>query len=131
MTLHTTGLSHVALRVTDLGRAKQFYTGTLGFAQVLEVEGLVIVNANGVLVGLRGDAGETARGDRFDPYRVGLDHVALAVENAAALQALHSQLQAAGVRNNGVEQDTLTGASYISFYDPDGIAWELYAMPAR
>jgi hypothetical protein len=21
-------------------------------------------------------------------------------------------------------------ASYISFYDPDGIAWELYAMPS-
>jgi catechol 2,3-dioxygenase-like lactoylglutathione lyase family enzyme len=131
MTLHTTGLSHVALRVTDLARAKQFYTGTLGFAQVVETEGLVIVNANGVLVGLRGDAAETARGDRFDPYRVGLDHLALAVENAAALQALHSQLQAAGVRNNGVEQDALTGASYISFFDPDGIAWELYAMPAR
>jgi catechol 2,3-dioxygenase-like lactoylglutathione lyase family enzyme len=131
MTLHTTGLSHVALRVTDLARAKQFYTGTLGFAQVVEVEGLVIVNANGVLVGLRGDAGETARGDRFDPYRVGLDHVALGVENAAALQTLQGQLQAAGVRNNGVEQDALTGATYISFYDPDGIAWELYAMPAR
>jgi hypothetical protein len=24
----------------------------------------------------------------------------------------------------------LTGATYIAFYDPDGIAWELYAMPA-
>ena len=39
-------------------------------------------------------------------------------------------LDAAGVRNNGVQDDTLTGARYIAFYDPDGIAWELYAMPA-
>ena len=38
------------------------------------------------------------------------------------------QLDAAGVRNNGVQDDTLTGATYIAFYDPDGIAWELYAM---
>lgn len=32
----------------------------------------------------------------------------------------------ANVPNNGIEQDELTHASYISFYDPDGIAWELY-----
>jgi len=38
-------------------------------------------------------------------------------------------LDAGGVRNNGVQDDTLTGARYIAFYDPDGIAWELYAMP--
>jgi len=26
-----------------------------------------------------------------------------------------------------VQDDTQTGARYIAFYDPDGIAWELYA----
>jgi hypothetical protein len=36
---------------------------------------------------------------------------------------------AAGVHNNGVQDDTLTGATYIAFCDPDGIAWELYATP--
>jgi hypothetical protein len=33
--------------------------------------------------------------------------------------------------NHGIEQDSGSGANYISFYDPDGIAWELYAMPPR
>lgn len=33
------------------------------------------------------------------------------------------------VVNNGVLTDSFGGATYISFYDPDGIAWELYAMP--
>ena len=42
-----------------------------------------------------------------------------------------AQLDASGVRNNGIEDDALLGAKYISFYDPDGIAWDLYAMPAR
>ncbi len=129
MALNAKGLSHLALRVSDLARAKQFYTQVLGFSEVLEVEGLVLVNSGGFLLGLRGNAPQTSQGDHFDPYRVGLDHVALAVDNADALHTLLGQLDAAGVQNNGIEQDTVTGGTYISFYDPDGIAWELYAMP--
>jgi hypothetical protein len=44
---------------------------------------------------------------RFDPFRVGLDHLALAVDNAESLYELKQQLHAAGVRNNGVQDDTL------------------------
>ena len=51
------------------------------------------------------------------------------MDNAESLHELKQQLDAAGVRNNGVQEDTLTGARYIAFYDPDGIAWELYATP--
>jgi catechol 2,3-dioxygenase-like lactoylglutathione lyase family enzyme len=129
MALQTNSLSHLALRVTDLARARRFYVETLGFQQVLEVEGLILVNANGTLIGLRGATAQTAAADRFDPHRVGLDHLALAVPDAAALDGLLQQLNAAGVPNNGIERDDLTGGTYISFYDPDGIAWELYAMP--
>jgi catechol 2,3-dioxygenase-like lactoylglutathione lyase family enzyme len=131
MALQTNGLSHLALRVTDLERARRFYVDTLGFQQVLDTEGLVLVNANGTLIGLRGAADQTAAGDRFDPHRVGLDHLALAVSDAGALEGLRRQLDAAGVPNHGIEPDELTGGTYISFYDHDGIAWELYAMPPR
>jgi catechol 2,3-dioxygenase-like lactoylglutathione lyase family enzyme len=130
MSLLTGGLHHLAIRTTDLARAKRFYTETMGFQQVLETDGAVLLNANGTFLGLRGDAPETCPEDRFNPFRVGLDHLALAVANAELLHQLKQQLDAAGVRNNGVEDDTLTGARYIVFYDPDGIAWELYAMPA-
>ena len=41
---------------------------------------------------------------------------------------MQRDLDAAGVRNNGVEEDPETHRQYISFYDPDGIAWELYAV---
>jgi catechol 2,3-dioxygenase-like lactoylglutathione lyase family enzyme len=90
----------------------------------------VLLNANGILLGVLDAAPETSAEDHFDPFRVGLDHLALAVNDAESLHELKRQLDAAGVRNNGVEDDTLTGATYIAFYDPDGIAWELYAMPA-
>jgi catechol 2,3-dioxygenase-like lactoylglutathione lyase family enzyme len=95
---------------------------------VVEVPGAVVLNAHGTIFGLRGDAPETTSEDRFDPFRVGLDHLALAVSNSDTLQELKQQLDAEGVRNNGVEDDSLLGAKFITFYDPDGIAWELYAM---
>lgn len=131
MTLQTHGLSHIALRVTNLARARQFYVNTLGFQPVLEAEGLILVNASGALIGLRGATDQTSAADRFDPFRVGLDHLALAVSDAGALEGLREQLDRAGIPNNGIESDELTGGTYISFYDPDGIAWELYAMPPQ
>ena len=130
MSLLTDGLHHLSIRTTDLRRAKRFYTDTLGFQLVRERDGAVVLNAHGTVFGLLGAAPETSPEDRFDPFRVGLDHLALAVANAESLHELKRQLDAAGVRNNGVEDDTLTGARYIAFYDPDGIAWEFYAMPA-
>ena len=130
MSLLTGGLHHLTIRTTDLSRAKRFYTDALAFQFVRERDGAVLLNAHGTLFGVLGAAPETSPEDRFDPFRVGLDHVALAVANAESLYELKHQLDAAGVRNNGVEDDTLTGARYIAFYDPDGIAWELYAMPA-
>ena len=130
MPIHTNGLGHIALRVTDLARAKQFYSEILGFPVMMEFADIVLVNAGGVLLGMRGGNPETAPDDRFNPMRVGIDHLALAVSDPAALEGLQKQLDAAGVRNNGVEDDTTTGGRYISFYDPDGIAWELYYLPA-
>ena len=98
MAFQTGGLHHLGIRVTDLGRARQFYVDTLGFQQILELPGLVLVNAHGTLMGIRGAAPASPAGDRFDPYRVGLDHLALAVANAGALEELRSHLDAAGVR---------------------------------
>ena len=130
MSLLIGGLHHVSIRTTDLERAKRFYTETLEFQPVLETDGAVLLNANGILLGVLDAAPETSAEDQFDPFRVGLDHLALAVDNAESLLELKQQLDAGGVRNNGVQDDTLTGARYIAFNDPDGIAWELYATPA-
>jgi catechol 2,3-dioxygenase-like lactoylglutathione lyase family enzyme len=69
--------------------------------------------------------------DHFNPFRVGLDHLALAVEDPSMLEDLKQDLDAAGVPNNGVEEDPETYDKYISFHDPDGIAWELYSISTR
>ena len=130
MEIETTGIAHIALRVTDSERTAAFYEEVLGFTKMREMPGLVLFNAYGMVFAVRGGAEETPPGDAFDPFRVGLDHLALGIPGGPpALDALHQQLEAAGVPNNGVQTDEMSGAAYISFYDPDGIAWEFY--PAR
>ncbi|MGZ3584764.1 MAG: VOC family protein [Ktedonobacterales bacterium] len=131
MRFGTYPVGHLALRVSDLARAKRFYVDTLGFGLMRETPETVLMEANGMLIALLGPAEQTSAADRFDPFRVGLDHLALAIADAGELEALREQLDAAGVPNHGIEPDPATGATYISFYDPDGIAWELYAMPPR
>ncbi len=126
MKLSSTGLAHLGLRVSDLARARQFYVDTLGFELLRELPDLLICNAYGTFIAFRGNAPQTLAHDRFNPYHVGLDHVALEVANSNDLLAMKRELDQAGVSNNGIEQDELTHATYISFFDPDGIAWELY-----
>ena len=131
MNLNANGLSHLGLRVTDLARAKSFYVDTLGCQLVRETDGVALINAYGILIGLKGADAYSSKHDRFDPFRVGLDHLALAVEDAGMLEDLRRNLDAAGVVNHGVEEDPETQDKYISFFDPDGIAWELYSVSTR
>jgi glyoxylase I family protein len=129
--LNAHGLSHLGLRVTNVARAKRFYVDTLGCQLVREIDGAVLVNVYGTLIALYGADSHSSSDDHFDPFRVGLDHLALAVEDTSILEDLKRELDAAGVRNNGVEEDLETRDKYISFYDPDGIAWELYSASTR
>lgn len=131
MKLPSTGLAHLGLRVSDLARARQFYVDTLGFEPLRESPDLLICDAYGTFIAFRGNATQTPPHDRFNPYRVGLDHVALEVADSNVLLDMKRELDLAGVPNNGIEQDELTHASYISFFDPDGIAWELYSAFKR
>ncbi|MBV9232150.1 MAG: VOC family protein [Chloroflexi bacterium] len=128
MKLNANGLSHLGLRVTNLARTKRFYVDTLGCELVRETDGGILVNLAGMLVALYETDEDFANYDRFNPFRVGLDHLALTVENPAILEDLQRDLDAAGVLNHGVEEDPETHDKYISFYDPDGIAWELYSI---
>lgn len=122
----TAGLHHVALRVTDLERAKRFYIQTLGFPVLLEVDNLFIFGAGSNAVAIRGPESGTPQGDRFSPFRVGLDHLALACEDEAELERVATALAAAGIENTGVKTDDVLGKRYVAFKDPERIQWELY-----
>jgi glyoxylase I family protein len=66
--------------------------------------------------------------DRFDPQRTGLDHLAVTVTDRAALNAWIAHLDAQGVEHSPVRDAGY--AEFVSFADPDGIAWELWLPTA-
>ncbi|MGI9040548.1 MAG: VOC family protein [Gemmatimonadales bacterium] len=49
----TPGVHHVALRVSDVARAKRFYTETLGFPMLLDGPDLFLFAAGGTAFGVR------------------------------------------------------------------------------
>jgi catechol 2,3-dioxygenase-like lactoylglutathione lyase family enzyme len=124
MKTEANGIHHVALRITDLARARRFYVQQLGFPVLLESDARILINVFGNPVGLIPANDRSPAADTFDPFRVGLDHLAIGVSGRPALEEILAELKAAGVSNNGIEDDKVLGGQYISFHDPDGIAWE-------
>jgi hypothetical protein len=92
----------------------------------MEGEGFCIVDTSGTPLGLIGPTGSPD--DRFNPFRTGVDHLALTVASVDDLSEIQRRLDEAAVSNNGIEVDPALGGTYLSFYDPDGIAWEAYVM---
>jgi len=130
--LQTPGVHHIALRSSDLERSRRFYAETLGLPLALQLPNLLIFLAGSTAVAVRGPEVDTPKADRFSPFRVGLDHVALACSHEEELERVAGALARAEVPSTGVKRDEVLGKRYVAFKDPDGIAWELYmaANPA-
>jgi glyoxylase I family protein len=137
----TTGVHHLTLRSSDLTRARDFYGSTLGFPIVLETwDSFGTLAGSTLLVVRRSDTRTSApstsssasraasrdAGDRFDPVRAGLDHVALGCADEAELVRVARALEAALVPTTGLRFDEVLRRRYVAFKDPDGIAWEFY-----
>ena len=125
MNIKTPGVHHIALRSGNLERAKRFYKEVLGFPVLMETP-IFIFRAGSTVIGVRGPEANSPQGDVFNPFRVGLDHIALACEDEGELQRVAAALSAAGVENTGVKTDETLGKRYVAFKDPDRIAWEFY-----
>src|SRR4051794_1355974 len=124
--MQTPGVHHIGLRVSDYARARRFYTETLGFPVLMELPNLLIFAAGSTPIAIRGPEARTPQGDQFDPFRVGLDHIALACGDEAELARVAAALSEAGVENTGVKLDEALNKRYVAFKDPDRISWELY-----
>jgi glyoxylase I family protein len=135
----TGDIHHLRLTVTDVQRSRQFYTGLLGFDVVVESPppedpsaaevfkvlfgGVVMIRGN-LLMGLRPMA---PSGDRFDPDRVGLDHLSFGVAGRADLERAAALLDEHGVTRGEITSLPSFGIDVLSFEDPDGVQLELTA----
>ena len=142
--LPTGPVHHVRMAVTDVERSKTFYTEVLGFDVAVDappppgdehrdvlvdsLQGGVILVHQGMFFGLRPvDEARAARSDRFDPLRVGLDHISFSVPTRADLDAATRLLDECGVEHGPIRDLVPLGLSFLAFFDPDGIALELTA----
>ena len=92
----TRGTHHIGLTVSDLGRARTFFADTLGFRPVGEKPDYpaVFLSDGHVMITLW-RAADPERAVPFDRRNaIGLHHLALRLENDAALDALHARLAA-------------------------------------
>ena len=126
--IKTPGVHHVTLRSSDYERSKNFYTVDLGFDLILEKDNLFIFFAGGTAIAVRGPEGQSPSNDQFNPYRVGLDHLALGCTQESDLYDLEKKLNTLQVENTGVKTDETLGKKYIAFKDPDRISWEYYMV---
>lgn len=136
-------IHHLRLTVTDVARSRHFYTSLLGFdvavdspanddpsaAEVFKIlfGGCVMIRGN-LLMGLRPMA---PAGDRFDPDRVGLDHLSFGVASRADLDQAVVLLDEQGIRHGEICSLPSFGIDILSFEDPDGVQLELTAPIAQ
>ena len=130
-------IHHLRLTVTDVQRSREFYTRLLGFQVAVESPppgdtgadeafsvlfgGVVMIRGN-VMMGLRPVA---AADDRFDPDRVGLDHLSFSVATREDLEEAVRLFDEHGVRHGAITRLASFGIDVLPFNDPDGIQLEL------
>jgi len=130
------GIHHLRLTVTDIGRSKAFYTTLLGRDPVIDHSdavdepgvredqsrffGGVVYSFGDQVLGLRPVA---EPGDTFSSTRVGLDHVSLLVGSREDLDKAAERLSADGVPHGEVTD--LGSMQILSLQDPDDINLEL------
>ena len=121
-------LTDIGLFVSDLERALAFYGETLGFELKRRDIGFAEFRTNGVGLALWEVSDVTQALELAETPRQGLTAmVAVRVETADMVDALHTELAAKGVT---VVQAPIThawNARTTYFSDPDGNLWEIYA----
>jgi catechol-2,3-dioxygenase len=125
-------LGHVALTVRSCDSSRPWYEALIGAPPALDEDTgpwrhVVWVLPGGSMLGIHEHPGHTTMSDRFDPYRVGLDHVSFHCAARGDLLVWAQQLD-----DLGYERGEVIDAHYgsgLTFHDPDGNALEFFAPP--
>jgi catechol-2,3-dioxygenase len=124
------GIHHIKLPVTDVGRSREWYAKVLGFESTIEF----IENGELKGVAMHRDGCPSSIALRQDPARAralaGFDAVALQVPAADHLHDWAIALDRVGEAHGGVVTGHGGSTVLIGLHDPDGIEIRLYAEQA-
>ncbi len=126
------GISHVALTVSDLDRSVAFYESIFGGRRITEIREkqfsvIVLVTSGGVVLGLHSYP-NTAKGDRFDEFRIGLDHLSFSCPSRDDVEGWATKLDELGVTHSPIVEAPY--GHVLVFRDPDNIQLEFIAGPS-
>ena len=113
------GVSVVWLPVTDMQRAVDFYSGTLGLSVGQQESEWAELEANGLKIGLNARDKESPSGD---------GGAVVAFQAEGGLEGAVQELEGAGVQLDGGISEHPWGR-IAAFRDPDGNALQFYEPP--
>jgi len=120
-----TRIGHVHLKVADLARSLEFYSGVLGFEVTQRLgESAVFLSAGGYHHHIGLNTWESEGGSPPSARSTGLYHVAIVYATRALLADAFRRLQAAGIELDGAADHGVSEALYLR--DPDHNGVELY-----
>ena len=120
-----TDIGHVHLKVADLDRALDFYTGILGFELVARMgPEAAFISAGGYHHHIGLNTWESAGGTPPARHHTGLYHLAIRYPTRADLATALRRLMNAKVTLQGAADHGVSEAVYLA--DPDGNGVELY-----
>jgi catechol 2,3-dioxygenase len=118
-------IGHVHLKVADLQRALDFYSGVLGFELTQRYgEGAAFLSAGGYHHHIGLNTWESLGGSPPPAGTTGLYHLAIRYPTRAALADALQRLTTAGIPLEGASDHGVSEALYLR--DPDGNGVELY-----
>jgi glyoxylase I family protein len=118
-------LDHVVLTVVDIHRSEEFYTKIFGAPDFQMDQGFMYhMGPTRLFFSL--PRGPQAPNDRFDPTRVGLEHIAVGVKTVDELRAYAKALDEAAIKHSGIHIDNHSNKEKIWLDDPDKIRVEFY-----
>ena len=118
-------IGHVHLKVADLDRALEFYSGVLGFDLTQRMgNSAAFLSAGGYHHHIGLNTWESEGGGPPAPGTTGLYHLAILYPTRAELGAALKALRKHGVELDGAADHGVSEALYL--HDPDGNGVELY-----
>jgi catechol 2,3-dioxygenase len=118
-------IGHVHLKVSDLDRALDFYSGVLGFDVIARMDdSAAFISAGGYHHHIGLNTWESKGGPPPPPGTTGLYHVAIRYPSRAALAKAVRRVVDAGVPLTGASDHGVSEAIYLR--DPDQNGIELY-----
>lgn len=128
--IETGAIHHLTLTVTDIERAREFYTSLLGFQMAMMFGPRAILSNGNVILVLTPppDPTRAISDDHFNENRVGLDHVSFGVGSRDELEQAVRLFDEQGVSHGEIKDlGPDLGIYVLAFRDPDNIQIELTA----